>query len=499
MKLYYYLIALLLLGVSCSKDFLNEDPLGVLSPDVFFSAADIELASDNLPVKFGRIYSQAGCVAPFQGGDDLTTHPTSNKEKFREVDIFAASGVNDRIELYWSSCYNAIRAANVILANTDKSSASDALKADVKGQAYFYRGVSYSFLTRIFGKVPLITNFDVNPDLSIAKAEVADIYEQIISDLKSAEELLPNVRPEKPAERGGFPGAKPCKGTAKAFLSQVYLTMAGWPLKQTANYALAAAKAKEVIDNADVYGYEILSDPHDLWTWANNFTNNEIVFAIYFNYNIGQVSMHGPLGPRPPEYVNPKVSWATGWCDYYGEISFFKRFPAGPRKDATYQTLIPVGGVDIPWDDARTDRKHPFFKKYQDEFPGASWAGSRAEQVIRYAEVLLNYAEAQAMADGADASAYNAVNIIRTRAGLPNLTPGLSKEAFRDSVIVERGWEFAGGEAPSRWFDLIRTETVEKVTLLRDPSEIPLSKQPTHADYWMPIPSSDVSFNPNLN
>ncbi len=494
MKQYIYLIVLVFLGVSCSDDFLSENPKGsVMDPNLFFASDQIQLAADNLPATFRSIYGNSGVVSPFMGGDDLTSRDGFNKQEFIQGDVFAVTDDNTRIFPYWSDCYNVIRSANSILDNVDKSSASNNLKDDVKGQAYFYRGLAYSFLTRIFGKVPLITKFETNPDLNIEKAEIADIYDQITKDLIAAESLLPNVRPEGPNERGGYPGAKPCKGTVKALMSQVYLTMAGWPLKETSNYATAAQKAKEVIDNADVYGYEILEDPHDLWTWANNYTNKEIVLGMYFTPGSEQ-SMHGPLGSRP--YEDFLGGWAHGWFDYAAEISFFKRFPEGIRKDATFKTII--GG--LPWDDpAAAEHKHPYFDKYTDEFPGASWIGARTAQVIRYAEVLLNYAEAQAMTDGApNAQAYQAINTIRNRAGLPDLTPGLSAEAFRDSVIAERGWEFAGGEAPSRWFDLIRTEKVEEMNALRDPVEIPLVKQPTHDDYWMPIPGIDAGVNPNL-
>lgn len=493
MKQYIYLIILIFLGISCSKDILTEDPKGsVLDPTLFFSSDQIQLAADNLPATFKEIYGSSGLVSPFMGGDDLTSRAGFNKAEFIEGDVFSVTDANTRIFPYWSNCYGVIRSANSIIDNVDNSVASSTLKDDVKGQAYFYRGLAYSFLTRIFGKVPLITKFSANPDLTIAKAEVADIYAQITSDLLAAETFLPNVRPEGPNDRGGYPGAKPCKGTAKALLSQVYLTMTGWPLKATANYALAAAKAKEVMDNHETYGYQLLSDPHDLWTWANNYTNKEIVFGMYFNTTT-EMSMHGPLGSRP--FEDFLGGWAHGWFDYAAEISFFHRFPAGIRKDATFKTVI--GGLQ--WDDpAATEHKHPYFNKYTDEFPGASWVGARAEQIIRYAEVVLNYAEAKAMSTGPDQSAYNAINLIRTRAGLPNLTPGLSATAFRDSVIAERGWEFAGGEAASRWFDLIRTETVETMNALRDPAEIPLVKQPTHAEYWMPIPGIDVGVNPNL-
>jgi len=90
------------------------------------------------------------------------------------------------------------------------------------------------------------------------------------------------------------------------------------------------------------------------------------------------------------------------------------------------------------------------------------WCSSRTMMIIRYAEVLLIYAESKAMSGGPDASAYEAINLVRNRAGLSDLVPGLTATAFRDSVINERKWEFAGNEPNSRWFDMVRTETVEE-------------------------------------
>jgi len=488
MKKYIYLFILVIIGNACTKDFLSEEPKGVLSPDVFFSSPDgIELATTNIAAQFANYQSSDNFITPFMGGDDLTAHPASNKLAFREVDVFSPTNSNDRLQSDWSVLYNTIRASNAVITNADKSPATQDVKDKCLGTAYFYRGYCYSLLTRIFGKVPIIDQFSTAIDYNITPSEVSDVYDLVVSDLQKAEQLLPDTQ-------DGYPGAKPIKGTAKAMLSEIYLTMAGWPLKETDKYALAAQKAKEVMDNADTYGYELLPNFADLWTWANNYTNHEIIFANYYLNTLagGWVgSMAAPLGDQPEE--------EGGWFDYYGEISFFKRFPAGPRKDATYQTTINVNGVSVPWDDPRTFQKHPYFKKYSDDVNPHDWWGSRAEQIMRYAEVLLTYAEAKAMSDGPDASAYAALNRVRNRAGLPDLTPGLSAEQFRDSVVAERGWEFAGGEMCSRWFDLIRTETLEQATALRDPSELPLTHQPTHADYWMPIPAADVSLNPNLN
>lgn len=499
MKRYIYLFVILVLGISCEPDLLEEHAKGRMSPDVFYSSDQMPQAADYLSSEFADVFSQAGCVGIHMGADDISTLPGANKEKFREMDLFSTTGDNDRIRLWWDNLYHTIRSANAIIDNIDKSTLSQAETNDVLGTAYFYRAMSYSFLTRLFGEIPLVTEFSTSADLNIPRSSVTEVYAVITDDLIKAEKLLPRKRPEKTSEPGGYPGAKPCKGTVKSLMSQVYLTMAGWPLKQTSNYALAAKKAKEVIDSADFYGYELQPNIFDLWTWENNYTNTEIIYGCYYNEN-GKLSMHGPLGGRPEEYQHPTVGWAIGWSDYLGEISFFKRFPSGPRKDATYQTVINIRGIgDVPWDDPRTNQQHPYIRKYQEEFPGSSWVGARTNQVIRYAEILLNYAEAQDMADGApNAGAYDAINAVRNRAGLPDLTPGLSGMDFRDSVIVERGWEFAGGEAASRWFDLIRTETLEKATLLRDTHEIPLPHQPTKADYWLAIPDVDVAVTPSL-
>jgi len=490
MKKYSYLAILMILGLCCKRSYLNEDPRSLLSPDVLFSTTDgLTDATNNISAQFSDMYGNSQCVGIMEMGDDLTAHPASNKQDFREIDRFAVSNANSRLLGVWSEMYQCIQAANLLLAKYQLSPASQDIKNNSVGTAHFFRAIAYSNLTRSWGKVPLIDSFSVNIDYNVSKAEVADIYALIVSDLQEAEKLLPDV--PKSSE---FPGLKPCKGTAKAFLSQVYLTMAGWPLKKTESYALAAAKAKEVMDNAGTYGYQILPEITDLWTWANNYSNKEIILGMYYNKTVaGNGSLAAPLPSQPED--------EGGWFDYWGEISFFNRFPEGKRKVATYQTMIQINSAthdSVPWNDTKTLGRHPFFKKYQDDVDRHDWWGSRTQQIMRYAEVLLNYAEAKAMSGGPDASAYSAVNTIRRRAGEPDLVAGLSAADFRDSVIAERGWEFAGGESPSRFYDLIRTETLEKETLKRDPTDLPLQHQPSHNDYWLPIPISEVSLNPKL-
>jgi hypothetical protein len=270
--------------------------------------------------------------------------------------------------------------------------------------------------------------------------------------------------------------------------------MAGFPLKETSNYALAALMSKEVMDNASNYGYDLLPDFADLWLNANNI-NRETVFGCFYNHLADPEGSPAMLNLVCPLPYKP-VDFGGGWGDLYAELAFFSEFPSGPRKDATFLTEAQKNPADQPITWQKFISQHPHYKKWLD-VEGFSydnmdqyidWCSSRTMMIIRYAEVLLTYAESKAMSEGPDASAYEAINLVRNRAGLSDLVPGLTATAFRDSVIDERKWEFAGNEPNSRWFDMVRTETVEAATSKRDPEETPLMNQPDKSFYFAPIP-----------
>jgi len=168
----------------------------------------------------------------------------------------------------------------------------------------------------------------------------------------------------------------------------------------------------------------------------------------------------------------------------------------------------------VNWDDARTRARHPYYKKFRAGLNGdgvnetattilsMNPSTNKALDIIRYPQVLLDYAEASAMATGNPSSdAYAATNLVRQRAGLPNLTPGLGGTAFRDSVVYERAYEFAG-EFGMRWFDIVRLQLLPQVTAGRDPGEnqIPATITGNPAilqqKYLAPIPFSDMILEP---
>ncbi|MBS0028229.1 RagB/SusD family nutrient uptake outer membrane protein [Chitinophaga sp. 22321] len=484
------ILLLILLGTACNK-YLDETPKGSITTTSFYQTGnDLQMAEAALAIKFNGAFNDISGV--YYAADDITTKRNGNKIEMSDFDIFNANSSNSRMTNWWNYFYAAIKSANALIANYNKATlATDAQRNNAGGYAYFMRAVSYFYLTRTWGEVPM--PMDVALMENRPNAKVADIYNLIVADLQKAETMLPNQW-DGPARHDNV-DIFPTKGTAKALLANVYLTMAGWPLKQTDKYALAAAKAKEVIDSKATWGYNLLTKFADIWKIGNRF-NSEAVFACYYNNQIPSVPVENgsQLAPNPfsPDYEE------GGWDDAFGEIAFYNKFPAGPRKDATYQKDYYVKNDPanvVTWQN--TLQKHPYFLKYRDDYSydwathkANNWWSSATSFLIRYAEVLLTYAEAQAMSSGPDASAYAAINQVRQRAGLNPLTPGLSVANFRDSVVAERGWEFAA-ECGIRWFDLVRTETVQKVNSYRDATEPPLANQPSdanHTYYRAPVP-----------
>jgi hypothetical protein len=521
MNMKKYISFLLLAGIlfSCSKDFLEEKTFGLIRPsDYFTTVSDLEKCVNALYSNNNLMYNESGALVACMGGDDVTTQSGGNKGGYLQFDTFNAQDNNDRLKTAWNGAYGAIKQANVILLNIDKfvePADQPELLKDQKnralGQSYFIRALAYFNLVRIYGQVPIVTELEANYD--VKKASFEDIYALIISDLQKAETLVPvdykTATNASDMEKNSS-YARANTGAVKALMASVYLSMAGYPLKDASKYALAAQKAKEVIDNESNYGYKLLTNYADLWKWQNGWLstgNAEDVFACYFNHTAGDWSdggtwsngnMNAPLAFFPENF--------GGWSDAFAELTFFNEFPAGPRKDATFIT----SGQKTPTDPVITWQnfayKHPYYNKYTDA-PGydptnmgawIDWWSSRTVQVIRYAEVLLVYAEAKAMSGGPDALAYTCLNRVRNRAGLDNAPAGLGGTAFRDMVVTERKWEFAGLEPCARWFDMVRTETVESATAKRDAAEIPLTKQPTKDNYFAPVPSGDRVLNPNL-
>lgn len=486
MKKIIYLLLLVSLSSACNKE-LTENPNGQLVGDDALRTIEglqTALTGAYQPLKNGYTsgFATAALDAVLMGSDDLTTHPASNKQELREMDQFAVNSTNGRINVIWLGCYKSIQNVNNIIANYEKAGTSDNIK-QIGGEAYFLRAFSYFWLVRLWGNIPLITTSKYSPDLlTVKKSSPAQVYALIEADLKKAETLMGNSKPA---------AGRASADTAKALLAEVYLTEAGYPLKDASKYALAAAKAKEVIDNKAAYGFDLVPDFGSLWTGTPASNNTpEDVFALQFCNSCGNPSTLYGKSSMPGD--------EAGWDDYFCEVTFFNNFPAGRRKDVTFYTVFKTSAGNINWQNGQT--KHPYYNKFRVNTPTPGFLTSASDlsvKLLRYAQVLLTYAEAQARSTGApSADAYNAVNKIRERAGLSDLPAGLSGDAFATAVVNERGWEFAGEY--TRWFDLQRLELVESANSNKAPDDLKPLNAITKDRYWLPIPYNDQQINTGL-
>jgi hypothetical protein len=460
---------------------LQEVPPGSLATEDFYkTTSDFDAAIIGVYQPMFYNYTSWDFNGPFilcYGAEDCTTRPQATDSK--NFDELKPSASSSTISQCWQFMYKSIENANNIIGSLPKATAIPAASAaPYDGQAKFLRALNYFYLTRWWGKVPLITEKNQLGADTVMETEPAVIYAQIISDLQDAITELPTTFSDK---------TRATSGAAQGLLAKVYLTMAGWPILDNTKYTLARDQALAVINSGT---YKLQPNFGDLWLAANKLTNTEFMFFLNGISNAASaVGSHHHVATRPTE--------EGGWSDRFSEARFLNEFPAGPRKDASFHTTFTTG---INW--SQSLYAQPYISKYRDAGAAATLngpiinpnAGDGFSVILRYADVLLMYAESANMAEGApSAAAYSAINQVRRRANgvdpnTPNATydliPGLTQTAFDDSVIAERNWELAF-EA-NRWFDLVRKQMVEAVNK-------PLYPYVDAHNYLLPKPSSEVA------
>ncbi len=449
---------------------------------------------------YSLLYSAARMTtffAPAWAGDDMTTHVLSNKADFREFDQRNVTNTNGRLLNNWNQIYNTINSLN---SNLERGKSLGDFDVDkdrldrLRGEVYFLRGLLFHHLTRVHSKIPIpITEI---PDPEERPASQVEVYERIEADFLKAEELLPVIYPDT------NPGApRPNSGSARAMLARLYLDWAGFPVKDATKFADAATSAKQVMDNATAHGFELEEDLEDLWKVENRF-NSESVFTISY------CSPCTDLANRKYGITGLPADIGSGWAETFAEVRFFEDFPEGARKEATFRT-------DLNWQNS-TDHKGPIFKKIvgpPGDLPANAFATDRNDFMMRYAEVLLIFAEASGQTGTPSAEAWEALNMVRRRAeSLPADTPDPSVDITSGDIvelaITERKWELAGEYL--RWYDLVRTETMQEALSQRDPQTTtdaggnllrvinPIIGSLGTENYFSPIPQAAIDISPAL-
>jgi hypothetical protein len=497
----------LVTGVITGCQKLSEDPKASITPGSFYKTqSDLDAAVAGVYVLLARdgSWGFTSKETTYFGSDDLTTDPALNKQNQREFDQLNGSSLNGDVPTEWNGPWNAIAAANFVIANYNKVPAPDATsqtnKTQSAGQAFFLRGLCYYYLVRTFGPLPLVTA-PLDPTARPPRSPVDSVYALIISDLTQAKTMLGSGKVQ----------GKPNKYSASAILADVYLTMAGWPLNDQTKYQASADEAT-IVMNSNLYSTNIRYD--SIFTTRNS---TESIFAL--QYSVAGNLPNRRFGSTNVPLDEVAVDGSSGWDDVYPEINFYKNRPNCARSYYTFYDTLKIRQADhvtflkVLWSDPSTHARHPYYKKFRTGLitngvgDGVNETATQiltiqpstnAETIIsRYAGVLLDYAEASDMAsNGPTAASYAAINQVRSRAGLPNLTPGLSATAFRDSVVYERAYEFAE-EFGVRWFDIVRLQLLPQVVAGRDPSENQILGTNLNQRYLAPIPLTEMTLNPS--
>lgn len=538
---------------SCS-DFLDEDPKGQMSEaNVFKSQADLDASIHTIYEKLNQTQSCTNPMYPQWQGDDMTANPGSNKQAVAALDVFSSDGANKGVTDAWSQHFALIKACNWVIENASKTPTSQEEINIALGNAHFWRAYAYFYLVRVFGPLPMVLKTDPSAT-NVAPSSVEEIYNLIVEDLKKAEGWLPTSYSQAPRNHDGV-DAWVTKQATQATLSAVYMAMAGYPLnKGKEYYALAAAKAKEVIDNNGTYGF--YNDPvwNHVYSMGHNY-NKETILGIDNNWNSGSWDHDSEL----TSCCRFEGLGDGGWGDAWGEIAFWKRYPEGPRKDAVYAPKITFqDGATITkvcnWWDLDAEGKpvveayHPMFAIYSVNCDGDNLAkekfapynylepnytnmtNGRRHRLIRYAEVLLWYAESAARSGGDLAKAKEYLREVRKRAvnDIENVTlsdgtkvaiANMTADQLAEACYIEHGWEVAGQwtQMVTRRADEFRMNELKKnfdyrvankpvVVAVENGKEytakesVPVVKSTWAGDesIYCPYPTTEVEKNPNL-
>ena len=421
---------------SCNKSFIEIPPQSAASVGQLYNTdkdfKDAEVGIYNI---YQTQYQNMWLFGDIRG-DDAWDELVKNTAA--AMDLFTINNDDPVINSTWNNYYNIINRANLLLSKIADKEATVVPNKDIYvGEAEFLRALAYFDLVNIYGDVPMITApISIENAYKTGREKVSTIYaELIIKDLLDAENKLP-------LKNSGADVGRVTKGAAKSLLGKAYL--------YTHDFPKAEAKFQEVT----TMGYALLPKYTDLFDYTKDEHHSEYIFDIEYEQGLSEGNCFTTnFCPKNPDIAS--FYGVTGGQNGNNNPprSLFAIFPAGDlRKDITAADgYTDANGVFHPLIPTSNDVS-TFTKKYMTKLLAS--CDSRANwKVIRYADVLLMYAEAL-NENGKTAEALTYLNVVHKRAGLAEYA-AMSQDETRNAIYLERRLElsFEG----HRWFDLVRT------------------------------------------
>lgn len=493
-------MAVMLLLTSCS-DFLEQDPQTYLTEEQAFAEMDyvepLILGSftswRNLQKDRPGLYFNLGTDEAQQGAYQILTD--ANQSGLDYYNGFL-NEENNALAGQWNGRYPMINVAAQAIFYLGNNTETDVARRDILiGEASFLRGVLMFELARYWGEVP-VNDKSRTYELGFGRQPLNIVYEQIVTDLQRAVEKLPTSQ-ENPS--------LPTKWAAQAMLGKVY--MSAQEESGYRDYSLAKEQFEAIVNGGGfnlLPNYANLFDPafansqESLYEWQFNNTypdNNQIQWQTGSRAvaNINQYAYFGGYDLiLPTEYCYKDKSAGGIW--EAGDT----RKNASIRYSFVYNGQTPTIPAGFGGDEL-----NPHIKKYEDIRTQGSqsfWYSGKNKPFIRYADVLLSYAECLNEL-GQTGQAEPFVNQVRTRAFGGTLPAGmawsgLSQTEFRERILDERMRELAF--EGWRRMDLLRTGKLVELVGTRN---MWAQQSGTIADFHnlYPIPLSEISQNDEIN
>jgi starch-binding outer membrane protein, SusD/RagB family len=473
-----YLIALIALNIiRCNKiveidapaNTINEE--NVYKSDVTAIAVLTGMYANIGGNGSGTIFTGLSSISVLAGlsADELTLFNGVANNKFiayyKNSLLAASPEVNYGAEFWASSgipgLYYYIFICNAAIEGLNKSATlTPSVKQQLLGEAKFLRAFFYFYLVNLYGDVPLALTTDPAKSAVLARAPRQEVYQQIIEDLKESQSLLTltYLNGNLSNYSGSPERVRPTQWAATALLSRVYL--------YTEDYVNAELQAASIINQNSLFRLTQLNE-----TFLKN--SNEAIWQV-------QPVASGRNTEDAFNFIIP----ATGPNESLNPVFLSNHLltsiePGDQRMKKWIDSIQPVGSPT-------------YYFPYKYKSSVASSSATEYLMILRLAEQYLIRAEARVQQNnlgGAQAD----LNVIRSRAGLPNTTAS-TQSALLAAILHERQVELFT-ELGQRWFDLKRTNNVNAVMNVVTPLKGGIWQ---NADQLYPIPVADILKNPNL-
>lgn len=509
MKLIYKIALLFFMIIAiagCKRSFLDEQPFSFYSQEIYTNPAGANAALNGAYAAaanfnfFGGAYPQMLSVTGLEFRTILTNHVSLNT-----LDLVPGSAF---IGQMWDRGFETINRCNGVIKFVGEAPLSTVPdKNNIVGQAYFLRSVVYFNLVRLYGKLPLHLEPVDQSNINLPMTGLDSIYNTIISDLKNAEQLLP-----EPARQAV---GRPHKFAAPALLGKVYITLAGndpaSPYWQNAKNELLKVKTSN--------SYSLLPKFADLWDVTKE-NSIESIFEIQYSAERGTaLGQHTALFMPTNTIYSPLALSGQPFARIRFNKEMYEdhlaRYTASdPRFNSIYlggniRNRANTGNI-VVYPLNKTNQGWPYNFKFNDP-AFISDQGNHNYIYLRYADVLLMLAETENEING-PGNAYQYVNEVLSRART-SVTPAsaqpasfsnMSKDEFRTRIMLERRYELAG--EMHQWYDIRRRGYDYYLSVIRNHNNNPNFavgfdfKALEHPKTMLlPIPDTEINRNTALS